>query len=127
MRRFGGSQVEVRFAEAESRRQERLRTGMSGEELEGLEHNLRLLRLCDGLSLFVCLNEPGDDDYPPPYPEGFELYGERYQPIWEDRSILRLEPNPFSGTFEISLPYLSVGRDRRVLASGNLELRVITS
>jgi hypothetical protein len=127
MRRFGGSEVEERFAEAESRRQERLRSGMSGEEPESLERNLRLLRLCDGLSLFVCLNEPGADDYPPPYPEGFELDGERYRPIWEDRSTLRLDPNPFSGAFDLSIPYLSVGRDRRLLGDGNLDLRVITS
>jgi hypothetical protein len=127
MRRFGGSEVEERFADAESRRQEKLRTGMSGEELENLEYNLRLLRLCDGLSLFVCLNEPGGQDHPPPYPEGFEFYGERFQPIWENRSTLRLDPNPFSGAFDLSIPYLSVGKDRQLLGSGSLELRVITS
>src|ERR671915_2644793 len=53
MRRFGSSEAEEGFAEAESRRQQRLRTEMSGEELENLGHNLRLLRLCDGLSLYV--------------------------------------------------------------------------
>jgi hypothetical protein len=127
MRRFGGSEVEERFAEAESRRQEKLRSGMSGEEPESLERNLRLLRLCDGLSLFVCLNEPGADDYPPPYPGGFELNGVSYLPIWEDRSTLRLDPNPFSGAFDLSIPYLSVGRDRRLLGDGKLALRVITS
>jgi hypothetical protein len=127
MRRFGSSEAEERFADAESRRQERLRAGMSEEELESLEYNLRLLRLCDGLSLFVCLNEPGADDYPPPYPEGFGLYGERFQPIWEDRGTLRLDPNPFSGAFDLSIPYTSVGRDRRPLGSGHLEFRVVTS
>jgi hypothetical protein len=127
VRRFGSSEAEERFADAESRRQEKLRAGMSEEELENLEYNLRLLRLCDGLSLFVCLNEPGGDDYPPPYPEGFELYRERFQPIWEDRGTLRLDPNPFSGAFDLSIPYTSVGRDRRPLGSSHLELRVVTS
>ena len=127
MRRFGGSEVEERFADAESRRQEKLRAGMSEEELQSLGYSLRLLRLCDGLSLFVCLNEPGGDDYPPPYPEGFELYGERFQPIWEDRGTLRLDPTPFSGAFGLSIPYTSVGRDRRPLGSGHLEFRVVTS
>jgi hypothetical protein len=51
--------AETRFAEAEARRQERLRKGMSVEELQSLDHNLGLLKLCDGLSLFLCLNEPG--------------------------------------------------------------------
>jgi hypothetical protein len=127
VRRFGRSEVEERFTDTESRRQERLRAGMSEEELENLDYNLRLLRLCDGLSLFVCLNEPGDDNDPPPYPEGFEFFGERLRPFWEDRSTLRLDPNPFSGVFDLAVPYLSVGKDRRVLGSGQLELRVVTS
>ncbi|MCA1688148.1 MAG: DUF3891 family protein [Actinobacteria bacterium] len=127
VRRFGRSEAEERFADAESRRQAKLRAGMSEEELENLDYNLRLLRLCDGLSLFVCLNEPGGDDRPPPYPGGFEFYGEKFQPMWEDRSTLRLDPNPFSGAFDLTIPYVSVGKDRLLLGSGNLELRVITS
>ena len=124
VRRLGRSEAEASFAEAESRRQERLRAGMSGEELDNLEYNLGLLRLCDGLSLFVCLNEPGCEDYPPPYPGGFELSGERFAPVWEDRRTLRLEPNPFSGTFDLTIPYLVVGKDRQTLGSDRLELRV---
>jgi hypothetical protein len=127
MRRFGSSEAEETFADAESRRQERLRAGMSQEELENLGYNLRLLRLCDGLSLFVCLNEPGGDDHPPPYPGGFELMGRTFEPIWGDRGTLRLDPNPFSGAFDLSIPYLTVGKDRRPLGSGQLELRVVTS
>jgi hypothetical protein len=127
MRRFGGSGVEESFAEAAARRQERLRTGMSEEELENLERNLGLLRLCDGLSLFVCLNEPGDDEDPPPYPEGFEFDGERYRLIWEDRRTLRLEPNPFSEPFGLAIPYQKVGKDREHIESGRQELRVVTS
>jgi hypothetical protein len=86
---------------------------MSGEELENLGRNLELLRMCDGLSLFVCLDEPGGDAYPLPYPGGFKFGGESYGPIWEDRAIPRLEPNPLSGRFQIAIPYLSVGKDRR--------------
>ena len=127
LRQFGGSEAEKEFVEAAVRRQERLKAGMSGEELENLERNLGLLRLCDGLSLFVCLNEPGDDDDPPPYPEGFELSGERYRPDWEDRRTLRLDPNPFSEAFDIAIPYRTVGRDRRLLGDGSQELRVVTS
>ena len=126
VRRLGRSAAEEGFAAAESRRQARLRAEMSGEDLENLEYNLNLLRLCDGLSLFVCLNEPGSEDYPPPYPGGFELSGERFAPVWEDRSTLRLDPNPFSGVFDLTIPYLVVGKDRRAHGSGRLELRVVT-
>ena len=83
--------------------------------------------MCDGLSLFVCLNELCGDTYPPPYPGGFKFVGESYRPIWEDRATLRLEPNPLSGSFEIAIPYLSVGKDRRLLGDGALELRGLTS
>ena len=124
VRRLGRSEAEERFADAESWRQARLRAEMSAEELENLEYNLRLLRLCDGLSLFVCLNEPGADDYPPPYPGGFELSGERFRPVWEDRRTLRLDPNPFSEAFGLTIPYLVVGKDRQTLGSDRLELRV---
>ena len=86
-----------RSSPAETRRREAAGRDV-GEELESLERNLGLLRLCDGLSLYVCLNEPGDGEYPPPYPEGFEL-GERFEPVWDDRHTLRLEPNPFSEPF----------------------------
>ena len=124
VRRLGRSEAEERFADAESGRQARLRAEMSGEELENLEYNLGLLRLCDGLSLFVCLNEPGDDDDPPPYPGGFELSGERFKPVWDDQNTLRLNPNPFSESFGITIPYTLVGEDRRILENNRLELRV---
>jgi hypothetical protein len=127
LRRFGGSEAEARFVEDEARRQERLRAGMGEEELGNLERNLNLLRLCDGLSLFVCLNEPGGDEDPPPYPEGFEFEGERYLPVWEDRRTLRLDPNPCSGSFEVAIPYRTVGKDRQPIETGSLELRVVTS
>jgi hypothetical protein len=118
--------AEVGFREAEDRRQERLRDAMSTRELENLERNFRLLQTCDDLSLFVCLNEPGRSDHPP-YREGFEFMGTNYfVPVWEDRRTLRLIPNPFSEAFDLSIPYLSVGKDRRPLGSGRLELRVVT-
>lgn len=119
-------ETEKRFAEAEARRQERLRERMSGEELESLEHNLGLLKLCDGLSLFVCLNEPGGEaSYPWPYQEGLAYAEENYAPEWVDEGTLRVHPNPFSRLFGISLPYKVIGGDGRLEESGSLEFRVV--
>lgn len=123
VRRFG-NEAELPFAEAESRRQDRLRDTMSEEERGSLEHNLRFLKLCDGLSLFVCLNEPGEEDYPPPYPQGFVFDGQEFEPVWEDQGILSLRPNPFSEPFDLTIPYLLVGEDGREMESGTLGLRV---
>jgi hypothetical protein len=115
---------EVRFREAEMERQDSLEQRMADRERGDLERNFRFLRLCDGLSLFLCLNEPGDEDSPPPYPGGFEFDGTRFEPVWEDERTLRLDPNPFSEAFGLKIPYRAIGRDRRPLGSDLLELRV---
>jgi len=115
---------EVQFLEAEKERQDSLEQRMSDRERENLERNFRFLRLCDGLSLFLCSNEPGGEDSPPPYPGGFELDGTLYEPVWEDGRTLRLDPNPFSEVFGLEIPYRTVGRDQRALGSDLLELRV---
>jgi|SRR5829696_7443134 len=116
---------EVEFREDEVERQDRLGERMSEGELESLERNFRFLRLCDGLSLLLCLNEPGGNDSLSPYPGGFEFEGTRFGLVWEDRQMLRLDPNPFSEAFGIEIPYRIIGRDRRLLGSDMLELRVI--
>jgi hypothetical protein len=73
----------------------------------------------------LCLNEPGGEDGPPPYPGGFEFEGTRFGPVWEDSRTLRLDPNPFAEAFGIEIPYRIIGTDRRPLGSDILELRVI--
>jgi hypothetical protein len=115
---------EVGFRENEFERQGRLKEGMSTVELENLERNFRFLRLCDGLSLFLCLNESGGEDSPPPYPGGFEFEGTRFESVWEDSRTLSLDPNPFREAFGIEIPYRTVGRDRRSLGSDILELQI---
>ncbi len=114
---------EVSFREAEAERRRGIEATLSGEELASLEYDFRLLQLCDDLSLFVCLNEPGRNDHPY-YRDGFGFMGTRLAPVWEDERTLRLEPNPFSEPFEISVPFWVVRRDRRPIASDLLELRV---
>jgi hypothetical protein len=116
---------EVQFREAEKERRDSLEQRMSEGERGNLERNFRFLRLCDGLSLYLCLNEPGSEDSPPPYPGGFELDGTRYEPVWEDGRTLRLDPNPLSEAFGLGIPYRTIGRDQRPLWSERLELRVI--
>ncbi|CAA9459486.1 MAG: hypothetical protein AVDCRST_MAG25-657 [uncultured Rubrobacteraceae bacterium] len=116
---------EARFREAEERRQRSLKAGLTDEEAGALEHDLRLLKLCDGLSLFLCLNEPGREaSNPAPYPDGFVLDGEEYVPAWVDERTLRVRPNPFDGPFRVGLPYRVVGRDRRPRPGGRLEIRM---
>jgi hypothetical protein len=115
---------EIEFRDGEFERQARLKEGMTGEELENLERNFRFLRLCDGISLFLCLNEPGGDEDPPPYPGGFEFEGTRFDIRWEDGRTLSLDPNPFPEPFGVGIPHRTIGRDRRPLGSDILQLRI---
>ena len=116
---------EVRFRETEERRQRSLKGYFTGEEVGTLEHDLQLLKLCDGLSLFLCLNEPGREvSNPAPYPDGFVLDGEGYVPAWVDERTLRVRPDPFDGPFRVGFPYRVVGRDGRPRPGGRLEIRM---
>lgn len=124
-RQFGRTEVEAKFVEAETRRQEKLGTGMNEDEIRNLDRNLDFLRLCDGLSLFVCLNEPGGEGQPPPYPEGFRFDGRTFVPGWEDGHALRFEPNPFVGPFEVVIPYEEIDKKGRHLESGDLRFQIV--
>ena len=118
-------EAEVRFRESEIRRQQRLRESIVDTSIENLEHDLRLLKLCDGLSLFLCINEPGrNTSNPAPYPEGFVLDGEEFVPEWADERTLLVRPNPFVEPFEVGLPYRVLGRDGEARREDRLELRI---
>ena len=46
-------EAEVRFREAENRRQQRLKREIASESVDALQRDLRLLTLCHGISLFA--------------------------------------------------------------------------
>jgi hypothetical protein len=119
----GDSKAETGFRESETQRQREIKAAMSGEELGNLEHNFHLLRLCDDLSLFVCLNEPGRNEHPW-YKKGLGFEGARFEPIWQDDATLRLVPNPFSEPFDLTIPYALVGENGRYIESNTLDLSV---
>lgn len=114
----------VEFREAEVGRRGRIEQHMPEEWLRNTEYNFRLLQLCDDLSLFVCLNEPGENTFPW-YRDGFRFRGERLVPVWQDRHTLSLTPNPFSGAFDLTIPYRLIERDGRAIEDGDLRLRVV--
>jgi hypothetical protein len=114
------------FQRAEEERQESIKRGLSERELGELERNFRLLRLCDELSLFVCLNEPGEHALPFGS-EVFEFAGKRMRPVWHGspkEPALSLDPNPFTGPFDLRVPYTTVDKGGRPGEGGRLALRV---
>lgn len=116
--------AEIRFREQEKLRRERLASSLSEGEAACFERDFRLLQLCDDLSLFICLNEPGGEVHPW-HRDGFELSGRRFHPVWEDETRLRFEPSPFSRGFDVFLPYKILDREGGVVERNALELRVM--
>lgn len=112
---------EVRFREREELRRERIEASMDVPETFG--RDFRLLQLCDDLSLFVCLNEPGGGIHSW-HKGGFELSGRRFHPVWKDSESLRFEPNPLAEGFDISLPYKIAVREGGIIERNYLKLRV---
>jgi len=113
----------LRFIKDEQERQRRLMDEMDREKRSRLEEDLRLLKLCDDLSLFICLNEPGVNHHPW-YREGFR-YGDRHlRPVWEAPDKLRIEPTPFRTSFEVTVPYRLVDRTGCSVAEGRQQIRI---
>lgn len=111
------------FREEEESRQQRLKEQMSGEELDNLDYNFRLLQLCDDFSLFVCMNEPGLNEVSW-YQNGLKFGEKVFTPAWDDPQTLRFEPNPFSESFDVTIPYVLVGRSGEHRGTGHQNLRV---
>ncbi len=113
----------IEFREKETIRRARIKDHLPEKWLENAEYNFRLLQLCDDLSLFVSLNEPGENTFPW-YRDGFRFLGEKITPVWQDERTLSLTPNPFDESFELAIPYRLIGRDGRILEDDSLRLRV---
>lgn len=118
--------AEVRFRKREGLRRERIEAALSGGVPDTFERDFRLLQLCDDLSLFVCLNEPGGE-ISSWHKGGFDLFGRKFHPVWGDDDSLRFEPNPFSEGFDVSLPYRVADDDGSLVERNTLRLRVTLS
>lgn len=116
--------VAVEFREREAGRRGRIEDILPENWLENAEYNFRLLQLCDDLSLFLCLNEPGENTFPW-YRDGFRFLGERLVPVWRDGPTLSLTPNPFSESFELAIPYRRIGRSGRIFEDDSFRIRVV--
>ncbi|WP_047863819.1 DUF3891 family protein [Rubrobacter aplysinae] len=115
--------VEASFRAAERERQTRLLFAITDEERERVDDELSLLRICDDLSLFLCLNEPGENVYPW-FRDGFDYGGTRIMPVWQGGEVLRLDPSPFTEDFGVRIPYRVIDAAGRNLGGGATEVRV---
>ncbi|MDR6226145.1 DUF3891 family protein [Desmospora profundinema] len=118
-------EMAIRFLQDEQKRQERLERKMDKETRSRLAPDLALLKLCDDLSLFLCFNPPGENRHPW-YRDGFHYQGQRFYPHWEESHTLRLDPNPFSASFTVRIPYERLTEAGHVVTTGTDVVRIQT-
>ncbi|MCL9661213.1 DUF3891 family protein [Paenibacillus hunanensis] len=106
------------FLDEEQERQERIKALTSPGEDE-LRFHRAVLELCDDLSLYACLNEPGVDkahelDW---WKDGFDVGKkmeaanyETIMPGWLDERYVELDPFPFQQPVEVTIVYREVSK-----------------
>ncbi len=85
---------------------------------EALMYHLDLLKFCDYLSLYICLNEPGDNERKHPFfqngfPQLFPFVTDK--PIvahWKNHETVSLSFSPLKSELEVKLPYREVMKDQ---------------
>lgn len=112
------------FVESERKRQARLTARIDEEACRRLQENLELLQTCDRLSLFLCLNEPGENTFPW-YRDGIRFGQELLRPTWLDRATVRFDPSPFAGNFRVRIPYVRMSATGRVLATSDIFVDIV--
>ncbi|MDQ1235502.1 hypothetical protein QE450_003000 [Paenibacillus sp. SORGH_AS306] len=108
----------IAFVKEEKERQERIKEQVKPNE-QALAFHRSVLELCDDLSLYVCLNDPGvskenEQDW---WKEGFEV-GKKFaftndqaiMPKWVDEHRVSLSPFPFEAPFTLELVYRKVNK-----------------
>jgi hypothetical protein len=79
---------------------------------EYLEQDYRILQLCDRLSLYVCLNNPGvkKEEAHPWYKEGFKhsqtFHRQQNKPLlaeWLDKTAIKVAGSPFERIEKVSV------------------------
>ncbi|TCS96968.1 DUF3891 family protein [Hazenella coriacea] len=93
----------IQFLLQEQQRQQQLRPFIEMDDQELVKY-CQILKLCDDLSLFLCLNEPGINEHPW-YQEGLLFAEMKIKWQWKNRNHLLLNAPLLSQPFEVSIPY----------------------
>ncbi|WP_042454155.1 DUF3891 family protein [Neobacillus dielmonensis] len=109
--------------------------GIKGNrELENLfMYHLKILKFCDNLSLYVCLNEPGvkkaneHSFFRYGFPETFSFANNQpIQAYWTGRENVSLSVSPFSQVIQVNLPYKEVKKED-IMLNGIMKAYLDTS
>ena len=90
----------------------------SGDKEKNMFYHLDILKFCDNLSLYICLNEPKvqKPNEHPFYRNGFpQIFpfanNKRIFASWTDEDIVSLSISPLKGSMEVSLPIKIVTKE----------------
>ncbi|MGV3502290.1 MAG: DUF3891 family protein [Adhaeribacter sp.] len=121
---MGATEAGKTFQLGEQARQEQLRQALqlhSPGQWQQLQEQVQLLKCCDSLSIYLCINEPGVSKAQehPWYRQGlpgtnsFPFAGGRnLQVSWRDPFRVQVQPFAFDRAFELQIPYRRVSKAR---------------
>ena len=107
------------FYKHELERQKRILKTLTNERYAMFDKHYRLLKLCDELSLYVCMNKPGvkKKDEIDLFKDGFEgtemfnSKGEKpIQAEWVDEETIQITPFPFKAEFYTYVKYKTINK-----------------
>lgn len=107
------------FYKHELGRQKRILKTLTKEQFAMFDKHYRLLKFCDELSLYVCMNKPGvnKEDEIDLFKKGFEgteiFNGEDNKPLqaeWVDEETIRITPFPFKTAFHTYVKYKIINK-----------------
>ncbi|MBD7970765.1 DUF3891 family protein [Paenibacillus gallinarum] len=115
----GTDPFSISFNQEEKQRQEQLEQQLGSIQETEMKQHYHLLQLCDDLSLYVCMNEPGvsKEKEHPWFQNGlgsaavlFQEGKESVQAFWKDEYTVEVQPAPFRKSFETELSYRKVAK-----------------
>jgi hypothetical protein len=113
------SMIGKNFWSAEKQRQQKLLKELEIADDNILSFHLNLLKFCDNLSLYICLNEPGTSKeqehyfYRKGFPQYFTFADKK--PInakWLDEDTVSLSTSPFKKELHVTLSYKAVEKEK---------------
>ncbi|GAM14694.1 DUF3891 family protein [Mesobacillus selenatarsenatis] len=112
------STIGKNFWVAEKQRQQKLLKELEIDNDKVLSFQLNLLKFCDNLSLYICLNAPGTPKsqehyfYRNGFPQKFSFANDQtILAEWLDQHTVSLSVSPFKNKLHVRLPYKAVDKE----------------
>ncbi|WP_028595999.1 DUF3891 family protein [Paenibacillus assamensis] len=105
----------IHFIAHEKERQQQIRARLGELDEHMIASHFKLLQLCDDISLYVCMNEPGvsKENEHPWYKEGFEtiIQDQKINAHWVSANEIRIDPCLFDSEFTVTMKSKHVEKD----------------